>query len=148
MDDTLLLALLPALLILVGCPVVLGLRWPAMGLLVGAGAIVYVGISVALSLGSVAPAARLSNAQDTRMGGALADAITCNTAVKSFGAEEREDGRLRKVLGKWERRTERTWIFATRSSGAQMTILLVCCGRWWFRPPCGCGGEGGLRLAM
>jgi ATP-binding cassette subfamily B protein len=125
MDDTLLLALLPALLILVGCPVVLGLRWPAMGLLVGAGAMVYVGISVALSLGSVAPAARLSNAQDTRMGGALADAITCNTAVKSFGAEEREDGRLRKVLGKWERRTERTWIFATRSSGAQMTVLLV-----------------------
>jgi ATP-binding cassette subfamily B protein len=125
MDDTLLLALLPALLVLAGCPLVLGLRWPAMGLLVGAGATAYVAISVALSLGSVAPAARLSNAQDTRMGGALADAITCNTAVKSFGAENREDARLRKVLGKWERRTERTWIFATRSGGAQMLVLLV-----------------------
>ncbi|HEX4064504.1 MAG TPA: ABC transporter ATP-binding protein [Acidobacteriaceae bacterium] len=125
MDDTLLLALLPALLVLAGCPLVLGLRWPAMGLLVGAGATVYVAISVALSLGYVAPAARLSNAQDTRMGGALADAITCNTAVKSFGAEAREDRRLARVIGKWARRTDRTWIFSTRSGGAQMLVLLV-----------------------
>jgi ATP-binding cassette subfamily B protein len=125
MDDTLLLALLPALLVLAGCPLILGLRWPAMGLLVGAGALVYVGISVALSLGYVAPAARLSNAQDTRMGGALADAITCNTAVKSFGAEGREDQRLARVLHKWSRRTERTWVFASHSGGAQMIVLLV-----------------------
>ena len=125
MDDTLLLALLPALLVLAGCPLILGLRWPAMGLLVGAGALVYVGISVALSLGFVAPAARLSNAQDTRMGAALADAITCNTAVKSFGAEDREDQRLEHVLGKWGRRTGRTWIFASHSGGAQMSVLLV-----------------------
>ena len=100
MDDTLLLALLPAVLVLIGCPLLLGWRWPAMGLLVGAGAVAYVGVSVALSLGLIAPAARLSNAQDTRMGGALADAITCNTAVKSFGAEGREDARLGKVLDK------------------------------------------------
>ena len=125
MDDTLLLALLPALLVLAGCPLLLGLRWPAMGLLVGAGALVYVGLSVALSLGYVAPAARLSNAQDTRMGAALADAITCNTAVKSFGAEDREDQRLEHVLGKWRRRTGRTWIFASHSGGAQMSVLLI-----------------------
>jgi ATP-binding cassette subfamily B protein len=125
LDDTLLLALLPALLVLAGCPLILGLRWPAMGVLVGAGALVYVAISVALSLGWIAPAARLSNAQDTRMGGSLADAITCNTAVKSFGAEGREDSRLAKVLGKWGRRTRRTWLFATFSGGAQMISLLA-----------------------
>jgi ATP-binding cassette, subfamily B, bacterial len=125
MDDTLLLALLPALLVLAGCPLLLGLRWPAMGLLVGAGALVYVGISVALSLGYIAPAARLSNAQDTRLGGALADAVTCNTAVKSYGAEGREDARLSKVLGKWGGRTRRTWIFASHSGAAQMISLLA-----------------------
>jgi ATP-binding cassette subfamily B protein len=140
LDDTLLLALLPALLVLAGCPLILGLRWPAMGVLVGAGALFYVAISVALSLGWIAPAARLSNAQDTRMGGALADAITCNTAVKSFGAEGREDSRLAKVLGKWGRRTRRTWLFATFSGGAQMISLLalrtlvVSCAVWlWWR---------------
>lgn len=140
MDDTLLLALLPALLVLAGCPLVLGWRWPMMGVVVGAGAAVYVCVSVALSLGYVAPAARLSNAQDTRLGGSLADAITCNTAVKSFGAEAREDARLKKTLRKWERRTERTWLFHTRSGGAQMTVLLmlrtvvVGCAVWlWWR---------------
>jgi ATP-binding cassette subfamily B protein len=125
LDDTLLLALLPAVLVLIGCPLLLGLRWPVMGLLVGAGALVYVGISVSLSLGWIAPAARLSNAQDTRMGGALADAITCNTAVKSFGAEGREDARLATVLGKWGRRTRRTWLFASHSGAAQMIALLA-----------------------
>ena len=33
LDDTLLLALLPALLVLIGCPLLLGWRWPGMGLL-------------------------------------------------------------------------------------------------------------------
>ena len=78
MDDTLLLALLPALLVLVGSSFLLGWHWPAMGAVVGAGAVLYVVLSVALSLHYVAPAARLSNAQDTLVGGAMADAVTCN----------------------------------------------------------------------
>jgi ATP-binding cassette subfamily B protein len=140
LDDTLLLALLPALLVLIGCPLLLGWRWPAMGLLVGAGALVYVSVSVALSLGWIAPAARLSNAQDTRLGGSLADAITCNTAVKSFGAEGREDARLGTVLDKWGWRTRRTWMFASHSGLAQMVALLalrtlvIGCAIWlWWR---------------
>jgi ATP-binding cassette subfamily B protein len=140
LDDTLLLALLPAVLVLIGCPLLLGLRWPGMGLLVAVGALVYVAISVALSLGWIAPAARLSNAQDTRLGGSLADAITCNTAVKSFGAEEREDARLATVLDKWGWRTRRTWMFASHSGLAQMVALLalrtlvVGCAIWlWWR---------------
>jgi len=68
MDDTLLLALLPALLVLIGSSVLLGWHWPAMGAVVGAGAVLYVALSVALSLYYVAPAARLSNAQDTLVG--------------------------------------------------------------------------------
>jgi ATP-binding cassette subfamily B protein len=140
LDDTLLLALLPAVLVLIGCPLLLGWRWPGMGLLVAAGALVYVAISVALSLGWIAPAARLSNAMDTRLGGALADSITCNTAVKSFGAEGREDARLATVLDKWGWRTRRTWMFASHSGLAQMIALLalrtlvVGCAIWlWWR---------------
>src|ERR1700735_2404916 len=50
LDDTLLLALLPAVLVLAGAPLMLGLRWPAMGLVLSAGAVTYVAISVAMSL--------------------------------------------------------------------------------------------------
>ena len=89
------------------------------------GSTIYVGTSIALSLRYVAPAARLSNAQDTRIGGAIADAVTCNTVVKSFGAEAREDLRLGKLLNKWHHRTARTWVFATRSGESQSTLLLA-----------------------
>jgi ATP-binding cassette, subfamily B, bacterial len=124
MNDTLLLALLPAVLVLAGSSIVLGMHWPSMGLLVAAAASMYVIVSISLSVGYVAPAARLSNAQDTRLGGALADAITCNAVVKAFGAESREDKRLAKVLGKWSARTYRTWSFASRSGTLQLGILL------------------------
>jgi ATP-binding cassette subfamily B protein len=124
-DDTLLLAMWPAVLVLTGSSVLLGMRWPAMGFMVAAGAVIYIAISIALSLGYVAPAARLSNALDTRTGGAIADAITCNAVVKSFGAEEREDARLSGVLDKWQRRTRRTWKFGTRSGTLQLSVLLA-----------------------
>jgi ATP-binding cassette subfamily B protein len=124
MDDTLLLALLPALVALVGSSLVLGARWPGMGLLLLAASGLYVVISIALAIRYVAPAARLSNAQDTRLGGAMADSITCNAVVKSFGAESREDARLDQILWKWSARTYRTWSFATLSSTLQLSLLL------------------------
>ena len=139
MDDILLLELLPALLVLVGSSVLLGWHWPGMGVMVAAGAVVYIAVSVSLSLYYVAPAARLSNAQDTRIGAAMADAITCNAVVKSFGAERREDYRLAKVLGKWNQRTWRTWTKATRNGSLQLfllqglrtLVLLYAVRVWW-----------------
>lgn len=139
MDDILLLELLPALLVLVGSSMLLGLRWPGMGVMVAVGAIAYVAVSVSLSLYYVAPAARLSNAQDTRIGAAIADAITCNAVVKSFGAEKREGYRLAKVLDKWNNRTWRTWTRATRNGSVQMLllqalrslVLIYAVWQWW-----------------
>jgi ATP-binding cassette, subfamily B, bacterial len=125
MDDTLLLALLPASLVLVGSGLVLGAHWLSMGLIVVTGAALYVSLSIALSLNYVAPAARLSNAQDTRVGGALADAVTCNAVVKTFAAEAREDERLGKVFDKWSRRTYRHWKNGTWSGTTQMIVLLL-----------------------
>ena len=44
--------------------------------------------------------------------------------VKSFGAEEREDARLARVVGKWRRRVRRTWMRFTMSSTVQLLVLL------------------------
>jgi ATP-binding cassette subfamily B protein len=139
MDDTLLLALLPALMVLGGSSLLLGWHWPSMGLIVAIGATLYVSLSITLSLNYVSPAARLSNAQDTLVGGAMADAVTCNAVVKSFGAESREDARLARVLNKWSRRTYRHWTNGTRSGTTQMVVLLGLRGSvtlyalwlWW-----------------
>jgi ATP-binding cassette subfamily B protein len=125
MNDTILLALLPSAMVLGGTTLLLGLRWPAMGVLVAAGSAVFIAQSAALSLLYVAPAGLLSNRWDTRLGGALADAITCNAVVKSFGAEAREDARLAAFVAKWQSRTRRFWMRGTASGTWQAGSLLV-----------------------
>jgi ATP-binding cassette subfamily B protein len=125
LDDTLLLLLLPELVVLVGTTLVLALRWPMMGLLLGVCAGCFAVISCLLTLRYVAPSARQSNRWDTRMGAALADAITCNAVVKAFGAEAREDARLARVLRRWTGRTANTWIRGTNSGNIQALCLLV-----------------------
>ncbi|MCW4113405.1 ABC transporter ATP-binding protein/permease [Aurantimonas sp. MSK8Z-1] len=125
LDDTILLALLPAAVMLAGTTVLLGWYWPLLGLAVAVGAILYITLTLSLSLGFVAPAARLANSWDTRLGGALADAISCNAVVKAFGAEAREDARLGRVTAKWQARTDRTWRRGTVNGTAQMSMLLV-----------------------
>ena len=82
-------------------------------------------MTVAVSLGIVAPAARLGNLWDTRMGGALADAVSCNAVVKAFGAETREEARLARVIGKWRQRTRRTWVRGTLNGGLQGAMLVA-----------------------
>ncbi len=128
LTDTIIIALLPSLVVLLGSTVLLAWHWPAMGAVVLAGAVTYVVVTIALSLGFVAPAARLANSWDTRLGGALADAISCNPVVKAYGAEAREDRRLDGVLAKWARRTRRGWVRGTISGTAQQLVLLVLRG--------------------
>jgi ATP-binding cassette subfamily B protein len=124
MHDTLLVAILPSIVVLLGSTVVLALRWPGLGLVVLVGAIGFVAMTAVLSVGCVAPAARLANSWDTRIGGALADAISCNAVVKAFGAETREDTRLAGIMAKWRSRTKRTWLRGTYAGTAQNVFLL------------------------
>jgi ATP-binding cassette subfamily B protein len=128
LNDTLLIALLPSVVVLVATTVLLSLRWPAMGLVVAAGSAAFLGLSATGTLLYVAPAARLSNREDTRIGAALADAVTCNVVVKAFGAETREEALLTRVLAKWSQRTRRTWNRATNNGSAQLATLLVLRG--------------------
>ena len=125
LHDTLLVALFPSVVALAGSAILLGLHWPVMGLVVAVGAVAFVALTLVLSLNYVAPAARLSNAWDTRVGGVLADAVGCNAVVKGFGAEEREEARLDRVLAKWNGRTYRTWMAGTWAGTAQLMALVA-----------------------
>ncbi|MEY9784393.1 ATP-binding cassette subfamily B protein [Sinorhizobium fredii] len=124
-NDTLLVALFPSIVMLIGSTALMSWYWPIMGAVVGLGSVIFIAVTVLLSLGYVAPMASLANSWDTRLGGALADAVSCNAVVKSFGAEKREDARLARVLRKWENRTDRTWSRATLNGTAQGAMLLV-----------------------
>jgi ATP-binding cassette subfamily B protein len=124
LNDTILMALLPSLMVLVGSMILLGLHWASLGLVVALGAAIYVSMTVWFSTRYIAPAARVSNAWDTKVGGTLADALTCNAVVKSFGAEAREDERLAGVVNRWRTRVRRTWLRYTNTSTAQLAALL------------------------
>ncbi len=139
LNDTLLLALLPSLVLLTGTVLVLAWHWPVLGLVMAVGAVAYVTLTVLLATRWVAPSATVSNAWDTRIGGVLADAVGANAVVKAFGAEEREEARLTWHIAKWQRRTLRTWWRGTWSGTLQSTLLwavrtgLVGSALWlWF----------------
>lgn len=119
LGDVLLLALLPSVLILLGTIGTLTAFRAEVGLTALIGAVLFLGLSLALTLYWVAPAARLANAQDSRVSGALADAITSNAVVRAHAGEDREDDRLGHVLDKWAHRTRRTWRRGTWSGLAQ-----------------------------
>ncbi|MGY3104772.1 MULTISPECIES: ABC transporter ATP-binding protein [unclassified Bradyrhizobium] len=125
LNDTVLLALLPSLVVLIGSMVLLGVHWASLGGVIALGALVYVTMTVLFSTRYIAPAARVSNAWDTKVGGTLADALTCNAVVKSFGAEAREDARLGRVINRWRVRVRRTWLRYNTTAVAQLSLLLV-----------------------
>jgi len=127
-NDTILLALLPSLMVLLGSMVLLGLHWTSLGLVIAVGALIYVSMTVAFSTLYIAPAARVSNAWDTKVGGTLADALTCNAVVKSFGAETREETRLQRVISRWRRRVNRTWLRYNATNAVQLSVLLCLRG--------------------
>lgn len=122
--DTIVIELGPALLLLIGFAVAMFLREPIMGLYFGGAVIVFLSISITMSLKYVAPANRLSNEADTRLGGDLADTVTCNSVIKSFGAEEREDQGIDRSSYDWRIKSRVSWL-RSMDLGAIQAIMII-----------------------
>jgi ATP-binding cassette subfamily B protein len=108
-SDTILLMLGPALIVLFGLSASMLARDPLAGAVCFALVIVYMLANVLLTTRYVRPANLRSNALDSKIGGALADAVGGIAAVKSFGAEARESERFGRVTGAWRAAAVRTW---------------------------------------
>jgi len=107
--DAIIIWIGPALLVLIGLSVQMMLRWPLVGGFSLVMVAVYIAANVALSSFYVRKAQLRSVALDSRIGGALADSISSNPTVKSFGAEAREEARIAVVTADWRGATIRTW---------------------------------------
>src|SRR6202165_4986063 len=59
LNDTILMALLPSLAVLLGSMILLGLRWPSLGLVIAVGAAIYVPMIVIFSTRYIAPGVRV-----------------------------------------------------------------------------------------
>lgn len=115
----------PSIAVTIGAVVLMLLHWPVMGLLFALGAGAYTYASVRLALGYVAPRRRVAADSDSQLGGALADAVTCNAVVKSTGAEAREDMRLAAVLDRWQALMLRAWYASINTAVAQNAMLIA-----------------------
>lgn len=122
--DTSVIDLGPAIITLAGFSIAMFLREPVLGAYFAIAVTIFIAVSVALSLYYVAPANQASNDADTRLGGALADAVTCNSVIKSFGAEQREDQRLDDVAVDWRGRARVAWR-RSMDSGAVQSLMIV-----------------------
>jgi ATP-binding cassette subfamily B protein len=127
--DTMLLGFFPASVMLVAVTALLAAHWAVMGLAVAAGALAYIAVAATLTTRYVAPAAQLANEADSRLGAAVADSIGCNSLVKSFAGEAREDARLAVATDLWRGRTVRTWLRGTLAGSTQgVTVVALQAG--------------------
>lgn len=108
-EDILYMNLGPSALVLFGITVSQIIHEPIIGLTFLAGLVVYITISILLATKYVAPVNRIWVEQDTKLGGTLADSITCNAVVKTFGSERREDERLLQETNVWAKKGLRSW---------------------------------------
>jgi ATP-binding cassette subfamily B protein len=125
MSETVMTGFIATAVMLGGSLTVMAFQHPLMALLSGAALGVYIVVSVLLATRYVAPVNRLANAQDSALSGTLADAITCNAAVKAFGAEAREEQHLHGALNQWHTLTLRNWTRIQTMIGVMNALTLV-----------------------
>ncbi len=126
--DTLSYGFIPTVLMIVWAIVILSLQIPILGVLMVIAVSLYGAIVYLMSTRYVGPTNRVFVAQDSRLGAVMADAVTCNATVKSFGAEGREDDLMEATTTDWREKASRTWNRSVLTGLVQSVILLILQG--------------------
>jgi len=132
--DAVTIWLAPSLSVLVGLSVMLLLRQPLAGGVALVVVAAYITVNLVVTTRYVRPSNLKSNALDSKIGGGLADAVTSNPTVKSFGAEARESARVAQVTAAWREAVMVTWHKFTNVWLGQNLLLVLL--------------QGGLTAAM
>ncbi len=135
-EDIFIMYLLPTGIVMISIIVSMTLHWPIMGFVTFISVVVYVAISVWTVLCINAKNFKRAAKADTEVGAAIADAVTSNHTVKSFGAEIKEDVILSGVTGCWRRLALTSWQIANgtdllrRYVSVLMMLLMVGTSLW------------------
>jgi len=116
---------IPLVMVIIGIIIFMFIRWEEMGWLMAIGTAIYSCASIFMAARFVAPHSRAAAVQDTRVGGALADAISCNSAVKMFGSERNEDRHFLRIAQDWMMAMWRRYMTANTVEWAQNMIMTV-----------------------
>ncbi len=108
-SDGLLWGLIPTFIVLAGLSISIGMHWFWAGVFVAVLVTVFAAYNVVMINAYIRPANLTANALDSGIGAALADALSGNAVVKSFGAEDREARRFEAHVDRWRDAQKRTW---------------------------------------
>ncbi|WP_300545837.1 ABC transporter ATP-binding protein [Maricaulis sp.] len=100
----------PSVAVMLGVAGLMAVRWPLVGGVALAIMTGFVISNLALSRYYIRPQNIRSNALDSQIGGALADAVGGIATVKTFGAETREDRRFHALAWRWRAEARKTWL--------------------------------------
>lgn len=117
--------LYPALGIVVGLVITTFIKSTLLGMIFGIFAVLFVITSILFALYYVAPQRRKANKEDNKVGATLADAVTCNATVKSFGAEHRELAFFKEIINRWRNTARRAWIRSNIVAVIQNVLIMV-----------------------
>lgn len=109
-SDTLVAGFLPTAILVTGSIGMMMVHWPIMGLATLASTILFVLVTVLVTKHYITPSSRVAIREDTALSATLADAITCNSTIKTFGAEAREQARLAEQISHWHLATITNWM--------------------------------------
>ncbi len=123
--DTMIFNFMPAMVVVAAISAVFLIRWPLLGLLISGEIIVYLGVSIGLSVAWVGPASSLAQRYNSRISANLADCFGANPVVKSFAAELREDQRFARLLRGWKARARIAWGRGAATGLVQAGVLIA-----------------------
>jgi ATP-binding cassette subfamily B protein len=102
--------LFPSIFVMLGLGVYMLTQWWVVGLFSLSITVLFVTATVWAANSYIRPQNIRSNAIDSELGGAVADAIGGIATVKSFGAESREDARFSRLAWRWRAEVKKTWL--------------------------------------
>ncbi|TNE39786.1 MAG: ABC transporter ATP-binding protein [Alphaproteobacteria bacterium] len=126
--DSMFFGLIPTVLIVIGMSVMFYVQWAVMGLMLFFFIVGLILVNVLLVTKYIAPANIRFNKNDTKLGAILADSITCNSVVKAFGAEAREEATVADQTEKWRATALRSWNRQVNSGTIHSGILVLMFG--------------------
>ncbi|MEO1039914.1 MAG: ABC transporter ATP-binding protein [Pseudomonadota bacterium] len=122
---TLWFGLIPSITVMIGLGVYMAFTWPLVGAYALTVTAIFMGLSVWMSVSYVRPQNLRSNAIDSELGGAVADAMGGVATVKGFGAETREEARFHDLAWRWRTETKKTWLRFVNTWLVQMIAVLA-----------------------
>jgi len=124
-EDILILYLFPTFVVMVSIIGIMIFTMPIMGVIMLGMISIYIAISLWTVLKINAPLFRKSAEKDTAIGAALADVVTGNPTVKSFGTEYREEENFGRVINGWRGAALHSWQVATWTDWFRRMIASV-----------------------